>query len=140
MYICEDIFILHIYIAVVSLYPSSRALQIAGDTVPVQTEESTHSVSTEEHFTQVLANKVPMEKSTLKIVTQEATTIPTSKALVMTSEMRQFMVQFAPVFIGETNASPLPYESTINNIMETRSGSILPALTQVMDIMKELIL
>jgi len=69
---------------------------IAGEIVPVQTEEFIISASTGEHFTHVLADRSPMVKSTLEVTTQEATAISTSKALVVTSEMRQLMVQLAP--------------------------------------------
>ena len=65
---------------------------IARDTVPVQAKEFTISVSTREHFTQVPADRAPMVKSTLEVTTQEATTISTSEALVVISEMRQLMI------------------------------------------------
>ena len=113
---------------------------IVGDTVPIQTEESIISASTGEHFTQVSMDRAPMVKSTLEVATQEATIIPTSETLVVTLEIRQLMVQLAPVLRGEMSAlSPL-YESTISAIVETRSRSTPPAPTPVTDIMEELTL
>ena len=54
--------------------------------------------------------------------------------------MRQLTVQLVPVLVGETNASPLPYESNITTIVKTGSGSAPPAPTLVMDIVEELTL
>ena len=113
---------------------------IAGDTVLVQAEKSTISASTWEHFTQVSTDRAPIMKSTLEVATQEATTISTSEAFVVTSEMRQLTVQLVPVRLGETNASPLLYESNIATIVKTGSGSAPPAPTLVMDIVEELTL
>ena len=112
---------------------------IAGDTVPVQAEEPIVSASTEEYFIQVPTDRALVVKPTLGVATQEAATISTSEALVVTSEMRQLMVQLAPVLLGETSASPPPSESTITTIVETR-GSALPASAPVIDIMEELTL
>jgi len=54
--------------------------------------------------------------------------------------MRQLMVQLVLVLLGEMNASPLRYESTITTIMEIRSRSSPSSLTPVMDIMEKLTL
>ena len=110
---------------------------IAGVTVPVQTEESIISASTGEHFTQVPIDRAPMVKSTLEVATQEVTTILTSEALVVTSEMRKLMVQLALVLLEEMSASSPLYESTITTIMETGSGSAPPVLTPVTDIKED---
>jgi len=58
-------------------------------------------------------------KSTLKVATQEAITFPTSKTLVVTSKMRELMVQLAPIFLGGTNAPPSLYKSTTTTIVKT---------------------
>ena len=55
----------------------------------------------------------------------------------MTSEMRELMVQLAPILLGETNAPP-PNESTATTTVETGSGSTLQVLIPVRDIMEEL--
>ena len=52
----------------------------------------------------------------------------------------ELMVQLAPILLGRMNAPPLPYESITSTIMETRSGSVMPVSTPVMDVMKELTL
>ena len=52
---------------------------------------------------------------------------------MMTSEMRELMVQLTPILLGETNAPPSPNESTTTTNMETRSGSALQVPTPVMD-------
>ena len=72
----------------------------------------------------------------IEVATQEAMTIPTSKNLEMTSEMRELMVQLAPILLGGTNASLPLHEGTITTIVETGSGSALP--TTVTDIMEDL--
>ena len=58
---------------------------------------------------------------------------------MVTSEMRELMVQLAPILLEGMNA-PSSYESTTSNIVKTRSKSALPMLTPVTDIMKELTL
>ena len=63
--------------------------------------------------------------SILEVATQEATTILTSETLVVTSEMRELMVQLAPILLGERNAPPAPHESTTTTTMGTGSGSAL---------------
>ena len=110
------------------------------DTVPVPIEKSIISISIGEYFTQTSADGAPMVKYTLEVATQEAVTIPTSKTLVVTSEMRELMVQLAPVLLGGTNAPSSPYENTTSTIVETGSGSSLPVLTPITNIMKELTL
>ena len=82
---------------------------IVGNTVTVQAKEPIISASTEEHSIQVPTDRAPMVKFTLEVVTQEATTIPTFEALVVTSEMRQLMVQLASILLRETSVSPPPY-------------------------------
>ena len=62
-------------------------------------------------------------KSDLKIVTQEAITVPTPEALIVTSKMRQLFIELAPVFLGGTRAPPSTSKSTAISIMETGSGS-----------------
>ena len=79
-----------------------------------------------------------MVKSTLEVATQEATTISTFEALVVTLEMRQLMVQLVPILLGETNALPSPYDSMTTIIMEIGLESALLVLTLVTDIMEEL--
>jgi len=81
-----------------------------------------------------------MVKYTLKVANQKVTIISTSKALMVTSEMRQLMVQVVHVLLREMNASLLPYESTITTIVETGTGSALLVPTPVTDIMEELTL
>jgi len=54
--------------------------------------------------------------------------------------MRELMAQLAPVLLGETNASPPPYERTTITIMKTGSGSALPVSTLVTDIIEVLTL
>jgi len=68
---------------------------------------------------------VQAEESILEVATQETTTILTFETLVVTSEMKELMVQLAPILLGETNAPPPPYESTTIAIMETESESAL---------------
>ena len=77
-----------------------------------------------------------------EVATQEVVTILTFKALVVTSEMRELMVQHASVLLGGTNATPPLYESTTTTIVETGLGSTLPVpvLVPVTDIMEELTL
>jgi len=53
-----------------------------------------------------------------EVTTQETITILTSKTFVVTLEMRELMVQLAPV-LGGTSAPPPPCESTITTIMGT---------------------
>jgi len=113
---------------------------ITGDTIPIQAEESTISARAEEHFTQFSTDSAPLVKSTLDIATQEATTILTSEALIVTSEMRKLIVQLVPVLLGKMNTLPPLYEGTITTIMKTGSGSALPVPTVVTDIMEELTL
>jgi len=83
---------------------------------------------------------IQAEESTLKIASQKVTTISTSKTLVVTSEMRELMVQLAPVLLGGMNAPPPPYESTTTIIVKIESGSALPVPPPVTDIMEELTL
>ena len=72
-----------------------------------------------------------MAKSTLELATQEAVTFLTSETLVVTSEMRELMVQLALVLLGGMNAPLSPYESTTSTIVKTGSGSVLPVPTLV---------
>ena len=83
---------------------------------------------------------VQAEESILEVATQETTTILNFETLVVTSEMKELMVQLAPILLGETNAPLPPYESTTTAIMETGSESALQLPTPVTDIMKELTL
>ena len=83
---------------------------------------------------------IQAEESTLKIASQKITTISTSETLVVTSEMRELMVQLTPILLGETNALPPPHESTTTTTVETGSGSALQVPTPVTDIMEELTL
>jgi len=59
---------------------------------------------------------------------------------MVTSEMRELMVQLAPVLLRGTSAPPPLYESTTTTIVETGSGSALPLSAPVTDIMKKLTL
>ena len=106
------------------------------DTVPVPAEKFTVSTGTGEYFTQISTDGAPMVKSTLKTAIGEAVTILTSETLAVTSEMRELMVQLAPVLLGGTNAPPSSYEGTTSTIMKTGSGSALSVLTPVTDIME----
>ena len=62
---------------------------------------------------------IQAEESTLEVATQEATTIPTFETPVVTSKMRELMVQLAPIFLGGTNAPPSLYKSTTTTIVKT---------------------
>ena len=83
---------------------------------------------------------VQAEESTLEVATQEVTIIFTSETLVVTSEMREQIVQLSPILQGEMNAPPPPYESTTNTTVETESGSALQVPTPITDIMEKLTL
>ena len=65
-------------------------------------------------------------------------TIFTSKILEVTPEMRELMIQLAPVLLGGMSASLPPYEGTTTTIVEVGSGSILPAPAPVTDTMEDL--
>ena len=114
---------------------------IVGDAILVQ-EEPIISASTEEHSIQVPVDRAFMVQSTLEVTTLKATIISSSKALVVTLEMRQLMVQLVPVLLGETSTSHPPYERTITTIEEIGSGSAppAPAPAPIIDIMEELTL
>ena len=49
---------------------------------------------------------VQVEMSTLEVAIQETIRIPTSETLLVTTEMRELMVQLAPILLGEANAPP----------------------------------
>ena len=83
---------------------------------------------------------VQAEKLILKVATQEATVISTSETHVVTSEMRELMVQLASVLLGGTSAPSPPYESTTATAVETGLGSALSVMIRVTNIMKELTL
>ena len=111
----------------------------AGDIVPVLVENSIVSASTWEYFTQISADGAPTVKSTLEVATQEAVIISISETHMVTSEIRELMVQIAQVLLGGMNAPPPPYETT-STIVEIGSGSALSVPTPVTDIMEELTL
>ena len=73
-----------------------------------------------------------------EVAIQEAVTILTSKILEVTSEMRELMVQLTVILLGGTSASLPPHEGTTNTIAEIGSGSALPALAPIRDIMENL--
>ena len=71
-------------------------------------------------------------KPTLGVaVVQGFASISTSEAPVVTSDMRQLMVQLAPVFLGGTRILLPSSESTSSTIVETRSASALAGLHQL---------
>ena len=68
---------------------------------------------------------IQAEESISIIATQETITISTFKTLVVTSEMRELMVQLAPILPERTNAPPPPYKNTTTTTVEPVSGSAL---------------
>jgi len=59
---------------------------------------------------------------------------------VVTSEMRELMIQLARVLLEETSAPPPPCKSTTMTIARTESGSAPLVPMPVTDIMEELTL
>jgi len=111
-----------------------------GDTVATQVEEPITSTSAEDSFVQAPAEKTLAVKSVLEIVTLEAITVSTPEAAVVTSEMRQFLTELAPVLLGGMSAPPSTFKSTTTSIVETGLGSALTVSSLVIDILEELTL
>ena len=111
-------------------------IMIIEDTAPVQAEEPIKSTNAEDSSVQALPERTLAVKYVLEIVTQEAITVPTPKALVVPSEMRQLLIKLAPVLLRGTSAPPSISKSTTVSIMEIESGSASMVLSPAIDIRK----
>ena len=89
---------------------------IVGDIAPAQAEEPITSTSAEDSSIQALAERTLALKPALEI-SQEAITVPTPEAPVVTSKMRQLLTELAPVLLAGTSAQPSISKSIVISIV-----------------------
>jgi len=97
-----------------------------GDLAPAQITKLIISTGVKDNFVTALVEEALVAKPTLEVaIAQDSTFISTSDAPVVTSEIRQIIVQLAPIFLGGTSV-PLPSsKSALAVIVEKGSASAL---------------